>query len=219
MAAPEPPPNDLLPCDDESWDRGDVGTNEPVFASNATVNAKYNKFASICRGSHILGRVLRHRDDRGLDLSFRLSEAAQLHRALLALEASFDQALVPDLSIVPRALVYTARMVLYNMYACNETCNVRYGDIRMGEETDMQRISQDGLREVTDSVYKLALELQHAIATNLDAVSPLVVHCIFQALGECAWYVREGGDSNMRTALDTMMDVLETLNKRWKVCS
>lgn len=154
-----------------------------------------------------------------MDLSFQLSEAAQLHRALFALEASFDLAPVPDLSIVPRALVYTARMVLYNIYACNDACNLRYGDIRMGEETDIQRISQDGLREVTDSVYTLALELQHAIATDIDAVSPLVAHCIFQALGECAWYVREGDDSEMSTALDTMMDVLETLNKRWKICS
>lgn len=226
LAAPEPPQNDLLPCDDSSWDQGDIGTNEPVFALNTTVNTRYSKFASICRASHILGRVLRHRDERdrgqSLDLSFQLSEAAQLHRALLALETSFDQAVNRDSSIVPRALVYTARMVLYTLYACNDAYTARYGgvSVRLGEETDMQRVSQDGLREVTGSVHGLALELQRAIAMNIDAVSPLVVHCIFMALGEAAWHVREGvgGDESMSTALDTMLDVLEALNKRWKIC-
>jgi len=151
-----------------------------------------------------------------------LSEAAQLHRALLALEASFDQAVDRDSSIVPRALVYTARMVLYTLYACNDAYSARYGgvSVRLGEETDMQRVSQDGLLQVTCSVHELALELQRSIAENIEAVSPLVVHCIFLAIGEAAWHVREGvgSDQGMPAALDAMLDVLETLNKRWKIC-
>ena len=218
MATSEPLQSDLLPCDDESWELGEIGTNEPLFASNPAASARGSQFASICRGSHILGRVLRHRDDRTLDLSFRISEAAQLNKALLALETSFEEALTTDASIVPRALCYNARFTLYNLYACNETCNTRYGDVRLGQETDMQQSSLQGLKEVTIAVYKLAQELQHAIASDIESVSPLVVHCIFQALGECAWYVREDGDENMRSILDTLMDVLEKLRKRWKVC-
>jgi hypothetical protein len=43
------------------------------------------RFARVALAAHLLGRVLRHRSDMSVDLSFKREEAQQLDRALHAL--------------------------------------------------------------------------------------------------------------------------------------
>lgn len=151
-------------------------------------------------------------------MNLQLSEAVNLHQDLLELEASIDQAKVPSLSINAQALIYTARITLYDLYACNEALYVRFGGIGVGHETIMQQISQDGVTEMTKSIFVLVLEIRRLVTTDPDSVSPFVIHGIFQAMRKFAWYKRLGDDPSAESALGTMMDVLRMLNKRWRVC-
>ncbi|KIX05560.1 uncharacterized protein Z518_06432 [Rhinocladiella mackenziei CBS 650.93] len=214
----EPLQSDLLPCDAESWDEGLIGSNEPLYASNPVASVPGDQFATVCRAAHILGRVLRHRDDYILGVSDKLLEAGQLHRALLSFEASFIDHTPTDgskQSHLSRAICYSARLILFGIYACNE----RYGDYRLGQETDMQKTALGGLATVTLAVSKMAQQLQHDISVNLEAVSPLSLHCIYLALGECAWFVREDRSDEMKEAMDLLLYVLRSVGPRWRVCA
>ncbi|CZR70052.1 uncharacterized protein PAC_19953 [Phialocephala subalpina] len=192
LLTPEPLQGTLLPCKESSWDQGEIGLNEPLFASSFGNNPEIGLFASTCQASHILGLVLRHRDEHrsgDTDPHFRLSEALRLHQTLVALDNHLD----PQVdATVAAALCYSARLVLYNIYACNEN----YSTIgrRIQEETEMQRASINGLREVSQKVYQLAQQFQNAAIMNGVSVisqSLLLCNCLYQAAGEWAWFVRE----------------------------
>lgn len=226
LACPDPPLlSDQLPCDDELWNQGDsllAGALPPTSNGTANGSAKSSRFANLCRATHILGRVIRHREQRGVvEATFQMSESIQLHQELRELETAIDQAQqqqqqVPyDMSINARALVYSARIIVYDMYAYGESG----GGDDDGQETARRLLAQNGLKTIIPSVFVLALELQRRIAkTGVESISPLVIHCLFQAVKQFAWYVQEAGDPSRQCAIDTMMDVLRKLNKRWRVC-
>ena len=67
--------------------------SEPLFISSST-NITAASFARLCQASHLLGHVLTHLNDHRSSPNFKLEEAGQLCRALLAL-CSFLQ---PEIS-------------------------------------------------------------------------------------------------------------------------
>jgi hypothetical protein len=217
LATCEPLQGELLPCNDKDWNQGLVGSNDPLFASSPSPASPGIHFATMCRAAHMLGRVLRHRSDHILDFSDRLAEAFQLHRALLALEASFTvEATVEEVKIcdLPRAFVCSARFILYNIYACNE----RYGSYKLGQETDMQKISIEGLSAVTLTVAQIAHRYQAEWDLGVRNNAPMLAHCMYQALGECAWFVREEPSLQMKYAFDTIVGALKSMSQQWRVC-
>ena len=224
----EPLQVDLLPCDDKQWAQGRIGAGEPLYATSPSVGTTSGVFASLCRAAHILGRVVRHRDDLNLDLSFQINEATTLHHALVALESTFpvpklhphDEESACDIgaAILPFLINQSARYILYTMYACNDFFIERCGEPRIGRETEIQKLSITGLENLTENMYELAGRLQVVLKISMNSVSPLASHCLFLALSECAWYVREDGDDKMRMVLNLMMEVMDVLKMRWKVC-
>ena len=215
LVAKEPLESDLLPCDDSSWNQGIIGSNEPLFDSSPGFSSTGSDFASVCRAVHLFGRVTRHRDDHNFEIFHRLSEVFQLHRALLALESTFQ---VPNVSddeqYLSRAICYDARLILYNIYACNE----RYGEYRHGQETDMQEVSIEGIMEVAFSVSEMAHYLINEFPTRMESIIPLIINCLFHALTECAWVFREDRNVEMKAAMDTICMTIKLLNDRWRVC-
>jgi hypothetical protein len=123
LATCEPLQSELLPCDDFSWNQGLIGTNLPLFASPPTTSYPHGQFATVCRAAHVLSRVMRHKHDQILEFPDRLSEAIQLNRALVSLDSSFADGPTAnglrqcDLS---RVICYSARLILYNIYASND---------------------------------------------------------------------------------------------------
>ncbi|KAJ9614549.1 hypothetical protein H2200_002686 [Cladophialophora chaetospira] len=213
----EPLQGELLPCNDNDWNQGLVGSNDALFTASTSFVASGIHFATMCRAAHILGRVLRHKSDQLLDFPDRLSEAFQLHRALLALETSFTYVPNPEevkTCDLPRAFVCSARIILYEIYACNE----RYDSYKLGQETDMQKISLEGLASVTLTVAQIAHRYKQDWALGVTGHAPMLAHCLYQALGECAWFVREDPSPQMTYAFDTISDALKCLSKQWRVC-
>ena len=173
----------------------------------------------------MLGRVLGHRDSylKGVpDTDFHLSEARQLHRTLVSLSLHLTWRGYPFVdngnATAAFALCYAARFVLYTMYACNE----HYSDVgpRIPEETEMQQISINGLKEVTLDIYQLSRQILAASTTMnnlLLSKSFLLCHCLYQAATEFAWFVREDKTIEQVTCLRSVVELLGAIKSRWRV--
>lgn len=225
LATPEPRQGALLPCAESNWNQGEFGSNQPLFVSSFGNNTEVGSFAKTCQASHVLGLILRHRDDRNnnsINAQFRLSEARQLHLTLVALNRHLAQnrhALVDDSNTdIAAALCYSARIILYGMYACNE----HYDQPRLPDEAVLQQESMEGLKEVTRGVYQLAQKvLGVAVATDnlLLSKSLLVCHCLYQASSECAWFIREDQRVEEVACLEAMVVLLRAIGKKWRIAS
>lgn len=90
----------LLPTDDSEWDQGVRNHlltlfelyNNPVQVminrgpvTLSSPSSIMGRFARVALATHLLGRVLRNRSDRSMDLLFKREEASRLDRALHAL--------------------------------------------------------------------------------------------------------------------------------------
>lgn len=225
LATPDPPKNALLPCSESSWDRGEMGSNEPLFASSFTPSSDVGLFASTCQASHILGLVLRHRDDRSdniLDPYFRFSEAQRLHQTLMALNTHLTQSTNSfgnnNGKEVAVAICFSARLVLYDMYACNEQYTA--GRARIAEETEMQRASMEGLKEVSNGVSNLAQHISSAAMMTTEPLlskSPLVCNCLYEASLQWAWFIREDGSLEGVARLKAIVELLKETGRKWQV--
>lgn len=196
----------LLPTTESSWNAGEIGTNQPLFATSFTPTTQIGSFAGACQASHILGLVLHHRNTSCIDTRLRLLEALQLHRTLVSLDRHLAEN--PG-HVLARALCYSARLVLYGFYGCNEHFEV--SEERVSEETEMQSASLAGLREVSHSVYGLA-----SAQLGVETVSPLLCHCLYLAASELAWFLREGVSGEV-ACLGVVVGLLRRVGERWGV--
>jgi hypothetical protein len=203
------------------WNQGAIGCNVPLFASSVTTNTEIGSFASLCQASHILGLVIRHRDNR-TNTSHRcqVSEAQQLHQTLVLLSTHLSSitSIYTDIgTAVAASLCHAARFILYSMYACNEHYPV--SEARLAEETDMQNSSISGLKEVTQSVAQLAQHVYAAARTaeSVLSTSLLVTHCLYQAATEFAWFIREDNGAEEVVCLKSVVQLLKAIGKRWRV--
>ncbi|KAI1502545.1 hypothetical protein F5X99DRAFT_417869 [Biscogniauxia marginata] len=247
LCTPEPSPGELLPSHEASWDDGAVGFNEPLFASSFSASTSLGAFANMCQAALVLGRVLRHRDEAtaNLALTFRMSEARQLHFILVSLSthlSSLSESLPhgagAGATTVSLALCSSARLILYNMYACNERYSSDHE--RCSEEADMQKLTLGGIVEVTRATGRFARHVLDSMeATTGDAedggdddavqnhhygdggdggiLSPLVAHSLYEAATECEWFILEQQDSDAVVWLRDIVKLLRVMARRWQV--
>ena len=189
-------------------------TSEPLYVSSPT-SVKASSFARTCQATHLLGRLVRHLNDRNVDPKFRFSEAGQLHRTLTALAsllpAEFQNS--PEQLSSSVALVYGGMLHLYDPYACTES----NGGHHTPEETEMQTIAIAGLRTTAEQVLSFSQRLQTCVGYNLGASSPLVIDCLYQAAATYAWLLYETANPDMLSSFNSLTECLKMLDVRWKV--
>ncbi|KAI0011887.1 hypothetical protein F4779DRAFT_142393 [Xylariaceae sp. FL0662B] len=228
LSAPEPSPGELLPSPEAQWDEGAIGFNEPLFASSFSDNTSLGSFANVCQAAHVLGRVLRHRDEMAADMapSFRIPEARQLHSILASLSShlhSISGEAPPPASIggslpVATALCFSARLILYDIYACNERYSTNHN--RSAEEAGMQREAMAGILDVVKAAWKLARGILDSVKSDAgarDRLSPLMCHCLYAAAAQSEWLILEHEDSDAATWLQDTVGLLQHVGKRWQV--
>lgn len=127
----------------DAWNSGQFGINVSLFACSFAASTEIGSFASTCQASHMLGLVLRHRDDNNnlvMDTHYRISEAIRLHQTLVLLNMDLTGKAFIDSQdnniAVAMGLCCAAQVTLYNIYACNEHYSA--GGPRITEETEMQ---------------------------------------------------------------------------------
>lgn len=97
-------------------------TSEPLYVSSPTT-VRASPFARTCQATHLLGRLIRHLNDRNVEPAFRFSEAGQLHRTFAALASLLpgEFQASPDQLSTATALMYGGMLHLYDPYACTES--------------------------------------------------------------------------------------------------
>ncbi|KAI0881325.1 uncharacterized protein GGS22DRAFT_73651 [Annulohypoxylon maeteangense] len=227
MSTPEPSPGELLPCPEQSWNEGGIGFNEPLFAASFSSNTSLGSFANVCQAAHILSRALHHRNhlhDSNITLDFRISEAKQLHNILTSLSSHLIDIHKESPSptgpiIVAIALCFSARLILYEIYACNEKFSTDHG--RSSSEAEMQRNSMSGILDVAENTWQLSQQILYSIdqvsEDGLSNYSPLLCHCLYTVASECEWLFREQEDSSAKIWLRDIVDLLKAIGKRWHV--
>ncbi|OTA57472.1 hypothetical protein K449DRAFT_386372 [Hypoxylon sp. EC38] len=227
LSTPEPSPGELLPCAESPWNEGGVGFNEPIFAASFSNNTSLGSFANVCQAAHVLGRVLRHRSDlhnSSVDLSFRIAEARQLHQILASLSTHLSDVSQGSPSIggstsVSLALCFSARLMLYDIYACNEKYSTDHG--RSSEEAEMQREAVSGIFEVVEYIWQLVrqiLDSSHPDGEDgLGTLSPILCYCLYAAAGESEWLLLEQENSSGGIWLRDIVKLLRLIGERWQV--
>lgn len=114
-------------------------------------------------------------------------------------------------------ICYSARIILYNIYACNESYAVNRP--RIAEETEMQRASIEGLKEITQGVYHIAQQISSTAMSDdlLLSQSPVLLHCLYEASTELAWFIREDNNIEGVVAFNAIVKVLKAIGLRWQV--
>lgn len=227
LSTPEPSPGELLPCPEAPWNEGGVGFNEPLFAASFSDNTSLGSFANVCQAAHILGRVLRHRDELhspNVVLDFRIAEAKQLHSILASLTSHLSDisqaSSYTNCSIsTSLTLCFSARLILYDIYACNEKYSTDHG--RSSEEAELQREAMAGIYDVTRCTWQLARQfldcIDQAGEDGFQNANPLLCHCLYAAAGESEWLVLEQENSDARTWLMDIVELLRVTGERWQV--
>ncbi len=203
FATVDPSLDTHLPTDDSAWDRGQMLVAAPLSLS-ASETIRVSPFARTCQSAHILGKVIRHIDDRQLPLNYRFGEALQLDRTMRALadvlpdeidcEATVstpsdenDPTQRPSLC-TSIAMIYSGLITLYDAYSCTENSALLEAAAREGGEDRlrMQKASIDGLSEISSRVVNLARKIRKIVDTKgLSVLSPMVVDSIYKAAACC----------------------------------
>lgn len=179
-------------------------------------------FARVCQASHILGRVLNHRNtaQTATNKQALLTEALQLNATLTALDKhlarGMDDGQQSDLTTVDLALCTSVRITLYQMYGCNQPGAVSE---RLEDESHLQSASIEGITQIIAvRSREIASYVLAESATNLAATSPLVLKCLYETASECQWLMREGSIiEGVEETSRLAVEALTVLGKRWAV--
>jgi len=221
FATADPSLDTHLPTDDASWDRGQMHVAAPL-ALSASQTIRAAPFARTCQAAHLLGKVIRHLNDKNLPMDYRFEEALQLERTVRALanllpeeseSEEDDSALKPTLC-TSMAICYSALLILYDLYSCTEQAPPNASEAHL----QMQKTSIEGLGDISATVMLLARRVRDFIVKNgLGRVSPLVIDCFYQAAANYAWYMRESSDPTCGERVAELKDLLTECDKRWRV--
>jgi hypothetical protein len=188
-------------------------TSESMYVSSAT-SVHVGPFARTSQVAHLMGRLIRHLNDRNIEPAFRFTEAVQIHRTLNALAsmlpAEFERS--PEQMSTSTALAYGAMVHLYDPYCCAETSH----GMRTAEETEMQAIAIPGMRMTAEYILQFSLMLKASMDQNMLGASPLVADCLYGGAATYAWLAYESGNPQMTINMIAITDVLKHLGNRWK---
>lgn len=178
----------------------------------------------------------RRSDDQ--NVTEMLAEAMQLHRALLALDASLNLPGMLSTHSYPStdtrshiqdqvgqnqcaiALCCSARTLLYDEYGCNEPDARIINRERIAMETEAQRVAFRGVEVMAAMTIPRMARLvvqTSAAALVMPSISPLLGYCLYLGATECAWFIRENHERNMYAALRQIIQGLRVLNAQWRV--
>nr|POE79856.1 putative transcriptional regulatory protein [Quercus suber] len=219
LASVDPSLDSYLPTDDEPWDRGQMIVAAPLLLSTSPTT-QAAPFARTCQAAHLLGKVVRHRNDKSIPLDYRFDEALQLNRTIRALAGLLTEEVVQDeasshpVLSTSIAICYSALLELFDGYSCTE----RTIPNAPGTQFVMQEESINGTTEISNKVMDFARRTKSFIASaGLDRVSPFVIDALYQAAANFACNHNESSDIRSAQCYMELKELLTVLNKRWRV--
>ena len=184
-------------------------------------------YARSCQGAHLLGRVLEHVNEHtSADADYHFTEAHHISRAaetlLAMLHADSDGAPSGDryLYFLPRALCYSALMVLYDVHACIEVDDIESVGGNRGLRLELQQSAINGFKHLITHVSRFAADVDLALENGgMNQISSMIAHCLYSAGATYGWYHRETSDTRHLEALAKLRNTLKSLEPHWSVAS
>ncbi|KAK2023933.1 hypothetical protein LX32DRAFT_570781 [Colletotrichum zoysiae] len=217
FATPEPGLDELLPVNDDDWDNGEIVPSEALYTTAFSSITNVGLFARLCQAAHMLSMVIQHKRAKKhtQDVHGALEEAKGLHSALSALQSSIEET-NPDCEASSSlrsaaegafAVCVCARYLLYSLYACNEnqSTTLEHGPL----ETEVQGLSLAGIKAIASSAVPKM--------TRITPECPLLAHCLYLTATECAWFLQEDNNPEMRNAFTQVVQGLDCIGKQWAV--
>ncbi|KAL6809509.1 fungal-specific transcription factor domain-containing protein [Trichoderma camerunense] len=149
FAAHDAKSDDLLPMDEDIWDKGDFVVIQPLAVSEyATLRT--SAFARTCQASHLLSHVLRHLNEKNEDIKAQYHEAMQLHHVIDTFRNAMNQEIgnmsdeiyssghrVPHFTAM--GICYSAQIALYDAYMCADADGMQ--GVGIPEQFEMQQVA------------------------------------------------------------------------------
>jgi hypothetical protein len=209
----DPLSGDLLPCDNAECDDGNLTPDGHVVN---VLGTDMGNCARMCQVAHVLSRVHRHRAEHELDASFRLNEAIQLDRTLVALDSLLaepkETSYGPEYADDAIAVCCSTRFFMYEKYASNEI----YEGFPSGQEAVMQRLAIQGIDQTVARVTQLAQRIQEQVLSQPESASFLTAHALYYAASICASFGMKGSQKASES-FHKLCDVLALIQERWRV--
>ncbi|KAF2796593.1 hypothetical protein K505DRAFT_271080 [Melanomma pulvis-pyrius CBS 109.77] len=216
-------PNDLLPMNEECWDKGESTLIQSLAVSSST-DVTASPFTRASQAAHLLSRILRHINGKHDDYQTYYDEAKQLHYIITSFHAALSQEFLNSEDEVSQirlltavGLCFSAKMALYDTYTCAEV------DINGGIGTDaqlsMQQIALNEIKHTCLAVYSLANTLISMSNGGADVrgMSPLVCNCLYAAGMHYSCYIRETRQVEMQRGLAVILESLRGLGAIWGI--
>lgn len=180
--------------------------------------------------SHILSRVIRHVDDKSIDLRFRYEEAVQLRKTAESLsEAIANELGIPAgnesvLYIQPSLLAalsmaYSTQLTLHERYACSGFEGTVNEGLGSPELLELQTMAVSGIKQVSEATLQLANYIRNAADMYGTCIVSPFLDALYQAGVNFAWMAAEAGGGKHSEKLTAMMDTLQLLGKTWHSAS
>jgi len=219
LAIPDPAHDNLLPTDDSIWYQGAIGPSPALYTNGFSSDAELGPFARVCQASHILGRVINHRNSKkGTQTrEYVMEEALQLSATHLFRQ--IDERLGNDsdkpIPAIDIAICICSRLALYHLYACNlPSMPVE----RLSQETTMQAACIEGIKQILSTrALTFTRHILHQVKQNPQISNPLVIQALYDAATECQWFVQEEDSVEAERTLQLLMEALALLAKRWGI--
>lgn len=213
----DPNQEDYLPSSEAGWSEGDLGIHEPLFFSSPT-SVPAGCYARLCQTSHLLGRIMQHLNNHGLDDDSRFQEAIQLNRSLQELSVVISAELNEEQSMALHsaiALCYSGMIILNKPYSGIEPIGI-WASLVI--PTDFRNHALATLRLAARETSNFVGTLYAYLTGLTDQLSPFIAQSLYQAVSTFAWLNREAPHNlDILNAIEFLRDALRKLERRWKI--
>ncbi|POS88067.1 hypothetical protein EPUL_000562 [Erysiphe pulchra] len=213
----EPKEDDMLPIDDDAWDRGEI-SSIPRMRVSTPFNENLTSFPRLCQVYILMGQIMLHHKDKSSSEELRFTNASQLHTKILELMRKIkEESLVSKklFSLIsPLALTYSSLCLLCNPYYGS-------GQGENEEQKQMQKQALTGLETVALNIIDLADQVNIATQTmqDLDHVSPFIVNGIYAGSLTLARLHRGNREESYPASLGPLRQCLRKLSTRWRIAA
>ncbi|RKF81101.1 putative fungal specific transcription factor [Golovinomyces cichoracearum] len=210
----EPQEEDLLPMDENSWEKGELSST-PQLTVSTPISEHVTSFPRLCQAYMLMGQVMIHHKGYTVSESSRFTKASQLYTNISDLARKISEELLISKDffslISPLALSFSSICYLCNPYCCLD-------NVSNEEQRQIQTQAIDGLKTIAISIIDFADQVNIATQTvqDLDRVSPFITDGIYAGSLTLAWLTRENGDESYQAGLGSLRQCLIKLSTRWR---
>ncbi|KAJ6782300.1 hypothetical protein PWT90_00623 [Aphanocladium album] len=218
FACSEVKPEELLPVEDEYWDKGEqTVTSSLAMTTDTSLGA--SAFARACQAADLLSRVLSHingnltAQDRGAyyEQGLRLHRLVSAFHTFLLEEALASDSVDLSCKVSALGICTSAIVTLYYTHSCADHDDASGQGIL--EQLYMQKASLDGLKKLAPAISRFASKLTGVLQSHAQGVlaDPFVAQSLYATAKLCLWSANVSGNPEHEVVVRTLKEALKAI--------